>query len=341
MASGIDEFQMPCEKLVNPPAERNFETSICSVKDWEDGSVPMNASDVNCFTDGSRMGECSGAAYYFTYNNLAQEAVRCSIPLGWAPTVFQAEIMGIIRASATLTDNTHNYSTVDFFIDSQGAIKALTSPWPVSSQTAEAIEMLNHIGETKKVTLHWIPSHHGFEGNEVADLLAKDGTLTGYLGPQPSIPLSRSTVISSIVNWARLQHTKSWESSKGCLTSKAFLSAPSSGLSSKLLTLNRKNLRSVTQTLTGHCTLNGHLRTMGLVDEAMCLCGRGPETVFHFLGSCDKYCALRSELFGRHELPPEQIVTMSLPDLIQFIIRSGRFVGQVRSVNRESHDLAQ
>ncbi|OXA46641.1 Retrovirus-related Pol polyprotein from type-1 retrotransposable element R1 [Folsomia candida] len=324
MASGIDEFQMPCEKLVNPPAERNFETSICSVKDWEDGSVPMNASDVNCFTDGSRMGECSGAAYYFTYNNLAQEAVRCSIPLGWAPTVFQAEIMGIIRASETLTDNTHNYSIVDFFIDSQGAIKALTSPWPVSSLTAEAIEMLNHIGETKKVTLHWIPSHHGFEGNEVADLLAKEGTLTGYLGPQPSIPLSRSTVISSIVNWARLQHTKSWESSKGCLTSKAFLSAPSSGLSSKLLTLNRKNLRSVTQTLTGHCTLNGHLRTMGLVDEAMCLCGRGPETVFHFLGSCHKYCALRSELFGRHELPPEQIVTMSLPDLIQFIIRSGR-----------------
>ncbi|XP_021965805.1 uncharacterized protein LOC110861000 [Folsomia candida] len=233
MASGIDEFQMPCEKLVNPPAERNFETSICSVKDWEDGSVPMNASDVNCFTDGSRMGECSGAAYYFTYNNLAQEAVRCSIPLGWAPTVFQAEIMGIIRASETLTDNTHNYSTVDFFIDSQGAIKALTSPWPVSSLTSEAIEMLNHIGETKKVTLHWIPSHHGFEGNEVADLLAKEGTLTGYLGPQPSIPLSRSTVISSIVNWARLQHIKSWESSN-CLTSKAFLSAPSSGLSSKL-----------------------------------------------------------------------------------------------------------
>ncbi|OXA53531.1 Transposable element Tc3 transposase [Folsomia candida] len=79
---------------------------------------------------------------------------------------------------------------------------------------------------------------------------------------------------------------------------------------------------------------------MGLVDEAMCRCGRGPETVFHFLGSCDKYCAPRLELFGRHDLPPEQIVTMPLPDLIQLIIRSGRFVDQVRSVNRESHNSA-
>ncbi|XP_021953633.1 uncharacterized protein LOC110850505 [Folsomia candida] len=178
MASGIPEFQMPCEKLVNPPAEGNFSTSICSAQDWEDGSVPTDAADVSCFTDGSRMGESSGAAYYFTYNNLVQEAVRCSIPLGWAPTVFQAEIMGVIRASEMLTDNSQNYGlNVDFFIDSQGAIKALTSPWPVSSLTAEAIEMLNHIGKTKKVTLHWIPSHHGFEGNEVADLLAKEEAL--------------------------------------------------------------------------------------------------------------------------------------------------------------------
>ncbi|XP_021964965.1 uncharacterized protein LOC110860220 [Folsomia candida] len=187
MASGISEFRMPCEKLVNPPAERNFVSSICSVKDWEDGSVPTSDSDVNCFTDGSRMGECSGAAYYLTYKNPAQEAVRCSIPLGWAPTVFQAEIMGIIRASETLTDNSHDHGTVDFFIDSQGAIKALTSPWPVSSLTAEAIETLNHIGETKKVTLHWIPSHHGFEGNEVADLLAKEATYREAVQKLPKV----------------------------------------------------------------------------------------------------------------------------------------------------------
>lgn len=341
MASGISEFQMPCETLVIPPVERSFVTSISTVQDWNDGIVPTNASDVSCFTDGSLMGGNSGAAAYIIFNNSDCEAVRCPIPLGWAPTVYQAEIMGIIRASEMLTSNTLNFNTADFFIDSQGAIKALTSPWPVTSLTAEAIESLNHIGRAKEVKLHWIPSHHGFEGNEVADLLAKEATTVGYLGPQPSIPLSKSTAISSISNWATGQHVQSWNDTKGCKTLKAFLPAPSKGLGKKLLTLNRINLRSVIQTLTGHCTLNGHLRTMGLVDEAMCLCGRGPETVFHFLGSCDKYCALRFEIFGRHDLPPEQILSMSLPDLIQFIIRSGRFVDLTGSGSQGSHNSAQ
>jgi hypothetical protein len=156
-----------------------------------------------------------------------------------------------------------------------------------------------------------------------------------YLGPQPSIPLSKSTVISSILGWARLLHTKSWKNSPGCLATKAFFTAPSPGINRKLLTLNRINLRSIIQTLTGHCTLNGHLRTMGLVDEAMCQCGRGPETVLHFLESCDKYCTLRLDIFGRHDMPPEEV--KSLPDLIQFIIKSG----EEGSLNQGSQRSAQ
>lgn len=102
------------------------------------------------------------------------------------------------------------------------------------------------------------------------------------------------------------------------------------GPAKQLLQLRRSNLRSVISILSGHCTLNSHLRSMGIVDEAACECGNGPETVFHFLGDCDRYCALRFSISGRHSLPPESIITMSLPNLTKFIVKSGRFVTQNR-----------
>src|ERR1700743_1750891 len=94
-------------------------------------------------------------------------------------------------AVESLANDPHSFSTVDFFVDSQGAIKALNSPWPVSTLVAEAIEALNHFGRAKNLTIHWIPSHHGHEGNEVADELAKEATRSAFLGPQPPLPLSR------------------------------------------------------------------------------------------------------------------------------------------------------
>lgn len=328
-SKGIVETQMPCESLCNPPVGRNFTISIQSSLTWISGEQCVHPSDMTCFTDGSRMGEMAGSAFYLIHN-LSDWTVRCSIPLGWAPTVYQAEVLGIIWACEELAKCSQSFNSVNFFVDSQSALLALNSPWSSTGLVTEAIRALNIMGESKRISLYWIPSHHGFEGNEIADELAKAGSRESYFGPQPSIPLAISTVKTGVLNWTMDRHIAEWVKNPACNNTKKFYLAPSKKVAKFLLLQNRSNLRSVISILTGHCTLNSHLRTMGIVDVATCICGNGPETVFHFLGDCDRYCALRFSIFGRHTMSPELITTMSLPDLTKFIVKSGRFATQFK-----------
>lgn len=324
MGRCVSEYHMPCESIFEPPVERKFSVITPTVKEWIDGEVVLNTSNVSCYTDGSRMGGSSGASYYILNNTTGATEGR-PIPLGWAPTVYQAELMGIIRASETLLDNITQHDSIDFYVDSLSALQSVSSPWPVTGLVCEAIAKLNQLGTGSNLRLVWIPAHKGFDGNERADELAKEGTLSAFHGPQPVIPISKNSVRAAISKYARLLHEKEWTKTTSCIISKQFLALPSRANLKIILAMNRKTLRLLTQIITGHCTLNGHLKTMGLVEEATCICEGGPETVFHFLGVCDRYCALRLDIFGRHTMPPEELITKSLIDLASFIVRSGRF----------------
>ncbi len=53
---------------------------------------------------------------------------------------------------------------------------ALLSNKVTSVVVLDCINSLNRLGEQSNVTLRWVPSHSGIEGNELADMLAKIGT---------------------------------------------------------------------------------------------------------------------------------------------------------------------
>jgi len=36
-------------------------------------------------------------------------------------------------------------------------------------------EVLDSLSTTKSVRIYWVPGHHGIDGNETADVLAKEG----------------------------------------------------------------------------------------------------------------------------------------------------------------------
>ena len=324
MGSDIIEYHMPCESNIYPPADRRFNISVSTLSQWMEGQVPLGSSDVSCFTDGSRMEGNSGASFYLHYNN-SGITVRQSIPLGWSPSVYQAELLGIIRAVETLANNMSSFNTVDFYVDSLSSLLSLKSPGPISGLACEAIESLNNLGSIKGVRLSWIPAHKGLQGNEIADELAKEATKSGFIGPQPYTYLPHSSVRAAIAEWARQLHIKEWANTVGCKNSKSFIPGPSKSNAKIIISMGRKKLRLLTQILTGHCHLNGHLAKMGLISAATCECGAGPETVSHFLGACDRYLALRFEIFGWHTLLPNELFTESLPKLANFIVRSGRF----------------
>ena len=80
--------------------------------------------------------------------------------------------------------------------DSQAAIRAIDSTVIKSSTTLEATMAINTLGESNEITLRWILAHCGYEGNELADQLAKRGSnndrATRIKLPMPRCVLLRS-----------------------------------------------------------------------------------------------------------------------------------------------------
>ena len=88
-------------------------------------------------------------------------------------------------------------------------------------------------------------------------------------------------------------------------------------LGRQLVYLPRRQLKCLTDILTGHCQLPKHLHTIGLINDAMCrcCCEDEEETAFHFIGDCEAFVSIRKSVFGKEYLASEDIRTLTMPSL--------------------------
>jgi len=94
-------------------------------------------------------------------------------------TVYSAELYGIILATILACMPNHGKNKVIICIDNQAAIRAVENPSNSSGQhlvkfIIKFIEKLRSNGV--EVELHWVPAHIGIDGNESADIAAKQAT---------------------------------------------------------------------------------------------------------------------------------------------------------------------
>ncbi len=66
--------------------------------------------------------------------------------------------------------------------------------------------------------LIWVPDHANVAGNE----LARSGSSTGFLGPEPAFPLSAGWAKSTIKTLGHNEHRSYWNSLPGCRQAKLF-----------------------------------------------------------------------------------------------------------------------
>ena len=286
-------------------------------------SEPIESEyDVNCYTDGSKMNEHVGAGIVVKSSPSKggldhNEAFH----LDKHNTVLQAEVFAVGKTATFLLDNKIEGSKIMINCDSQAAIRAIDSTVIKNSTTHEATMALNTLGEPNEITLRWIPAHCGYEGNELADQLAKRGS-NNDRATRIKLPMPRCVCYAALRRKTRVSWIKSYKLNPP----KMFNILWRDKFSKDLIRMNKRDLRAATQILTGHACLNYHLSKLNRSVQPLCpLCQAEYDTIPHLLARCPMLWQLRVEFFDTHYTTVTDIVDRyNLRRIIGYVNRTNR-----------------
>ena len=126
-------------------------------------------------------------------------------------------------------------------------------------------------------------------------------------------------------SWIENQHMVMWRVLSSTQRQAGMLiRGPSPTAKTRFLSFNRTQSRVATGQPTGHNTLRRHLYLMGLTNSPLCRrCGSEEETSVHILCECEAVASLRHAHLGSFFLDPEDVKSLSLGAIWNFIKRRG------------------
>ena len=327
----IKDVRLPQDKLRHKEmTEKRYKIAIDSREDWIDRVVrptPLDEKMVNIFTDGSKIAETSGCGYITRGKHFSEKGFR---NLGDKTTVFQAEITAIIDATENILGKDITGKDINYYIDSQAALKALSNYVVRHKTVSNCKNLLNKLSINNSVKLQWIPAHRGHLGNEIADRMARLGTGTNRYGPAllVPVPVSSSFTKKIIKRWANNKHQEFWDTIRDHRQSKMTMPQVGMKVWNAVKKLTRKSMRISTHMLTGHNVLRYHLNNMDKENSPMCeQCNEGfKEDAFHFIGRCAKWADIRYSIFRFHFLNKDQMSNINVQKVLTFTRKTQRYL---------------
>ena len=279
---------------------------------WETGGPNTRDGSIIFYTDGSKLAKRVGAG-------ITGPGVNLAIAMGKWPTVFQAEIYAILECSAICLKRKYRNANICIFSDSQAALNALKSVTCTSKLVWDCGKMLQQLATNNNVNLYWVPGHCGIEGNEKADELARLGSAMKFVGPEPFCGVSTSSLKTILKEWEKSQVQSNWNSTTIARHAKRFVN-PNAQITQKLLSLSKKDLKTYTGLVTGHCPCGYYLKLIGRLDDDRCrFCLLEIENAQHLLCECVAIFNKRRKFLDKGLLEPWEIWVCSPFKVLNFI----------------------
>ena len=266
-----------------------------------------DSSQLCFYTDGSLLDQRAGSG--ITGSRAGEIIFERSYYLGQENETFDAELYAIAKAAATATRDVqtseYNTSHIWIFSDNQAAVRRMCDKLPQPGQT-HVLSALDHLTTLQnngiKVHIHWVPGHVEVEGNERADILAKEGTTRAK--PERDATTSITFIKKKIKERAMEEWKRRWQTAK---RGRSYHGSPNKNIHPLLRNHPSRQLVSTTiQMRTGHSYTKAFLARIptSTIDNPKCQCGYHTQTPKHLLLYCKLYNAERKTLKkAMHPLP--------------------------------------
>ncbi|KAI6787639.1 hypothetical protein KC361_g9452 [Hortaea werneckii] len=255
-------------------------------------------------------------------------------------TVYVAELHGInlaLTMAAVEVDASAYQRHITIFADNQAAIRSLTRPEGRSGayilkQIAARIESLQEKGNT--VVVRWIPSPEGIEGNEAADIAAKEATgwrESSASGPKADPPPELCALQATLRMHSRKEADKGWQTSwQHELTGRTTFRHTPAPLKKVLQLhdgLTKRQSAILVQLRTEKIGLRDFLFRRKVPDilDPTCICQEGRQTVRHILLTCRKLKEIRRQELGHL---PEGNDLRAILSKRKVAIKAVKFIGR-------------
>ena len=258
-------------------------------------SLITNNNVCSIFTDGSKI----------TGNITTGLSVICpelehkiSKSIDKEASIYTAECIALHEAMLIATRNKgHNFL---IFSDSQSALQNLVSTEIKTSTNKYIYEIKKNYLEflqnnnNNTVKFIWIPAHVGIEGNEEADLLAKNATKNPFVNYR-KIPYSDFFEKFKMTAYEETKNTiKKLSLSKGKNYFKNFYADKKVPWFSKKC-LRRDFIVTINRIRANHYNLAASLARVNIINDPKCQCQNASQDINHVLWQCELYATQREK----------------------------------------------
>ncbi|KAL7726428.1 hypothetical protein ACLKA6_004568 [Drosophila palustris] len=303
----------------------SFTAVIPDRAEWQQ-ETPLRRNELSFYTDGSKTEEGTAAGVY-----ASDPAVHLSVRLPDLCSVFQAEIYAVWQAIKLIYTLEGPARNISIYIDSQAAIKALSTNTVKSKLTRNTAAALNQC-QHHSIRLVWVPGHLEVSGNEMADECARAGSALPASCAVVDICKPIQYALSELTRTERATADRHWAAILGCLVSKALWPRYNPQRTAELLHFNKNRIRLLTGVLTGHCHIGRMAQRYGGPYQDFCRsCGdeEEMESVQHLLCDCPALQRRRNRFLGKpFFVDLGSLANVRLEDLAHFLDSTGWFHGR-------------